>query len=131
MVSQSECSPPSRLHLMRTPLGVIAESAPKRTLSVIEERRTQISQGRTPLFERFGRPDVVAIEADVLPAERSDVGEQLVGQRFALAGCSPRRRYQSFALEEQANLAWIASSRGPPSPIKKIDNAWRTRIKPS
>jgi len=34
-----------------------------------------------------------------------------------------------FALEEEANLAWIASSRGPPSPIKKIDNAWRTRIK--
>jgi hypothetical protein len=40
--------------------------------------------GPKPLFERFGRPDVVAIEADVLPAERSDVGEQRVGQRFAL-----------------------------------------------
>ena len=37
-----------------------------------------------PLFERFGRPDVVAIEADELPADRSDVGEELVVHRFAL-----------------------------------------------
>jgi hypothetical protein len=32
----------------------------------------------------LGRPDVVAIEADVLPAERGNVGEQLVGQSFGL-----------------------------------------------
>ena len=31
----------------------------------------------------LGRPYVVAIEADVLPAERGNVGEQFIGQRFA------------------------------------------------
>jgi hypothetical protein len=46
--------------------------------------RSTAFAGPKPLFERFGQPDVVAIEADVLPAERSDVGENLVGQRFAL-----------------------------------------------
>jgi hypothetical protein len=48
------------------------------------ETRSAAFAGPKPLFERFGRPNVVAIEAHVLPAERSDVGEQLVGQRFAL-----------------------------------------------
>jgi hypothetical protein len=46
-------------------LGVIAESVPKRTLSGSEERGARISQGPEPILERFGRPDVVAIEADV------------------------------------------------------------------
>jgi hypothetical protein len=32
----------------------------------------------------FRRLDVVAIRADVFPAERSDVGQQRVGQDFAL-----------------------------------------------
>jgi hypothetical protein len=63
---------------------VIAESVPKRTLRGTEERGAQISQSRNPLFERFGRPHVVAIEADELPVERSDVGEEFVVQRFAL-----------------------------------------------
>jgi hypothetical protein len=40
--------------------------------------------GPNPLFERFGRPDVVAIEADELPADRSDVAEEFVVQCFAL-----------------------------------------------
>ncbi len=34
--------------------------------------------------KRLGWPDVVAIEADVLPAERGNVGEQLIGQSFGL-----------------------------------------------
>jgi hypothetical protein len=32
----------------------------------------------------LGWPNVVAIEADVLPAERGNVGEQFVGQSFGL-----------------------------------------------
>src|SRR5271157_5885066 len=72
--------------LVATPLheGVIVESVPKRTLSGIEERGARISQRPKPILERFGRPDVVAIEADVFPAERAYVGEQRVGQSFAL-----------------------------------------------
>ena len=56
-------------------VGVIAETVLNRTVSGIEERAAQLSQGRNLLFERFGRPDVAAAEADVFPAERSDVGE--------------------------------------------------------
>jgi hypothetical protein len=37
------------------------------------------------ILERFGRPDVVAVEADVFPAERADMGEKRVGQKFALS----------------------------------------------
>ena len=65
-------------------VGVIAEFVPKRTLSSIEERGAGISQRPKPILERFGRPDVVAIKTDVFPAERSDVGQQRVGQNFAL-----------------------------------------------
>jgi hypothetical protein len=65
-------------------MGVIAESVPNRTLSSIEEGGARISQRPKSLLERLGRPDVVAIEADVLPAERGNVGEQLVGQSFGL-----------------------------------------------
>jgi hypothetical protein len=55
-------------------IGVITESVPNRRLSGIEKRGAQLSQGRNLLFERFGRPDVAAAEADVFPAERSDFG---------------------------------------------------------
>ena len=65
-------------------LGVIAESVRNRTVSGIEERGVQLSQGRNLLFERFGWLDVVAIEANELPADRSDLGEELVAHRFAL-----------------------------------------------
>ena len=51
--------------------------------SGIEEGGARISQRPKPLLERLGWPDVVAIEADVLPAERGNVGEQFIGQRFA------------------------------------------------
>ena len=65
-------------------LGVIAESVPNRTQSGIEEGGARISQRPKPLLERFGWPDVVAIEDDVLPAERGNVGEQLIGRSFGL-----------------------------------------------
>jgi fructose-1,6-bisphosphatase/inositol monophosphatase family enzyme len=55
--------------------GVIAESVLNRTVSGIEERGAQLSQGRNLLFERIGKLDVAAAEADVFPTERSDVGE--------------------------------------------------------
>ena len=55
-------------HLHR--LGVIAESVPNRTLSGIEEGGAADFAAAEPLLERFGWPDVVAIEDDVLPAER-------------------------------------------------------------
>src|ERR1700722_16355641 len=66
-------------------IGVIAEFVLKCTLSSIEERGAGISQRTKPILERFGRPDVFAIEADVFPAERTDVGEKRVGQKFALS----------------------------------------------
>ena len=51
-------------------MGVIAESVLNRTVGGIEERGAQLSQGRQLLFERFGRPDVAAAEADVFqPSE--------------------------------------------------------------
>ena len=46
-------------------MGVIAESVLNCTVSGIEERGAQLSQRRNLLFERFGRPDVAAAEADV------------------------------------------------------------------
>ena len=63
-------------------LGVIAKFVPKRTLSSIEERGAGISQRTKPILERFGRPDVVAIEADVFPVERADMGKQRVWQKL-------------------------------------------------
>ena len=63
---------------------IIAESVPNRTLSGIEEGGAWISQRPESLLERLGRPDVVTIKADVLPAERGNVGEQLIGQSFGL-----------------------------------------------
>jgi hypothetical protein len=65
-------------------LGVITESVLNRTLSGIEEDGARISQRPKPLLKRLGWPDVVAIEANVLPAERGNVGEQLIRQRLAL-----------------------------------------------
>jgi len=57
-------------------VGVIAESVPKRTLRGIEECGARISQRPEPILERFGQPDVAAIEADVFPAKRGDVGDK-------------------------------------------------------
>ena len=70
----------SHLHHLR----VFADSLPNRTRSGIEEGGARISQRPKPLLERFGSPDVVATEDDVLPAERGNVGEQLIGRSFGL-----------------------------------------------
>jgi hypothetical protein len=48
------------------------------------EGGARISQRPKPLLERLGWPDVVAIEADMLPAQRGNVGEQVIGQSFGL-----------------------------------------------
>jgi hypothetical protein len=40
--------------------------------------------GRNACLSGCDGTDVVAIEADALPAERGNAGEQLMGQRFAL-----------------------------------------------
>ena len=34
-------------------------------------------------MEGLGRPDVIAVEGDVLPSERCDVGDELIGNGFA------------------------------------------------
>jgi hypothetical protein len=70
--------------------GVIAESVPNRTVSAIEECGAQLPQGRNLLFERFRRPDVAAAEADVFPAERSDVGRVTCRAAFPWARRSAR-----------------------------------------
>ena len=56
-------------------IGVIAESVLNRTLSGIEEGGARISQRPKSLLKWLGWPDVVAIEANVLPAERGNVDE--------------------------------------------------------
>ena len=63
--------------LRRTILTALGSSQKllNRTVSGIEERAAQLRRTGTFCFERFGRPDVAAAEADVFPTERSDVGE--------------------------------------------------------
>ena len=56
----------------------------KSTLSRIEERRARISKRPEALLERFRRPNVVSIEGDVLPPERSDVAKQGIVDDLAL-----------------------------------------------
>ena len=72
--------------------------------------------GPNPLFERFGRPDVVAIEADELPADRSDVGEELVVQRFALGAKLCRAEILAFATlgpSREMNPLYLRTVPGP------------------
>jgi hypothetical protein len=74
--------------------------------------------GPNPLFERFGRPDVVAIEADELPADRSDVAEEFVVQCFRLGGeALPRRKYRYGASKPLCYLfkGHAAHQGGPPN----------------
>ena len=63
--------------------GVIAESVPNPTLSGIEEHRARIAEGPEAVLERFGWPNVVAIEGDVLPAERRDMSNKIIGNSLA------------------------------------------------
>ena len=68
----------------RGDLGVIAESVLNRALSGVEETQSADFAGPNPLFERFGQPDVVAIEADEVPADRGRCGRGACRARFAL-----------------------------------------------
>jgi hypothetical protein len=63
-------------------IGVIAESTQNRTLSGIEEQRARIPEGPESVLERLPRPNVVAVEGDVLPAERSDMGDQILADNL-------------------------------------------------
>ncbi len=53
----------------------------------------RIPQGPENLLERFRRPNVVAIEGDVLPSERGDMGKQGIAEILALGAqlvnCAP------------------------------------------
>jgi len=49
--------------------GVIAESSRNPTLGRIAEYRARISKGAEGILERLGRPNIAAIESDVLPTE--------------------------------------------------------------
>ena len=59
------------------------ESVPNRTLSGLEKFWSGISQGPEGSSERLGGPDVIAVEGDMLPSERRNVSEKLVGNDFA------------------------------------------------
>jgi hypothetical protein len=73
------------------------------------------------LFEWFGRPDVVAVEADVIPAERSDVGEQLVGQ-----GCAFAKFGRTASIGIVPRSRSVTGSRGGMSPTKPGSDAQRS-----
>jgi hypothetical protein len=62
--------------------GGIAESVPNRTLSRLQERRAWVSEWPKAQLERFCGPNVIAIEGDVLPAKRGDVGEQFIADNL-------------------------------------------------
>ena len=65
-------------------IGVIAESVLKRTLSGIEERSARIPQWPEVIVERLCGPNIVAVEGDVLPSERRDVGKQIIADNLTL-----------------------------------------------
>src|SRR5271165_7563865 len=50
----------------------------------------EFHQRPEPILDRFGQPDVVAIEADVFPAERGDVGDKPPCY-WTRAACRPPR----------------------------------------
>ena len=64
--------------------GVIVDSSRNRTLRRIEESRARISKGPEGIWERFGWPNVVAVEGDVLPSERGDMGKHGIVDDLAL-----------------------------------------------
>jgi hypothetical protein len=82
-------------------------------------KRSADFAGPNPLFERLGRPDVVAIEADELPADRSDVGEELLVQRFALG--AKISRAASIGIMPRSRS--VTCSRGM-SPTKAVRQTW-------
>jgi hypothetical protein len=60
------------------------ESVPNPTLSGVEELGSGVSQRSEGGSERFGWPDVIAIEGDVLRPEGRDVREKLIRNDFAV-----------------------------------------------
>jgi hypothetical protein len=98
-------------------------------------------QGRNLLFGRFGRPDVVAIEADELPAERSDVGKELVAQRFALGAKLSRARQYRYSASKPLSYCSKAACSPPRRPAKPArrstpyrdiqarEHAWALRVR--
>jgi hypothetical protein len=50
----------------------------------IEESRAWIAKGPEGILERFGRPNLITVEGDVLPSERSDMGEDGITDDLAL-----------------------------------------------
>jgi hypothetical protein len=56
----------------------------KRTLSGIEKRSARIPQWPEVIVERLCGPNIVAVEGDVLPAERRDVGKQIIADNLTL-----------------------------------------------
>ena len=46
--------------------------------------RSGISEGPEAMLERVCGPNVITIEGDVLPAERSDMGKQIVADNLTL-----------------------------------------------
>jgi hypothetical protein len=59
------------------------------------------------------RPDVVAIKADVFPVERSDVGEERVGQNFALGAKLGDSAAEIDGVPEGDNSDREVETRGP------------------
>ena len=53
-------------------------------LSRVEKLGARISWGPEGVSERLGRPHVIAVEGDVLPAERGDVSEKIIENGFAV-----------------------------------------------
>jgi hypothetical protein len=72
---------------------------------------------------------VVAIKADELPAERSDVGKELVGQRFALGAKLSRARQYRYSASKPLSYCSKAACRPPRRPAKPGSGAQRPTAK--
>src|SRR4029077_19381205 len=78
-------------------------------------------QGRNLLFGRFGRPDVVAIEADELPAELSRARQyrySKAAQLLLKSGMSPTKTARKTARRST-----------PYRDIQARDHAWALRVR--
>ena len=54
------------------------------TLSGIEECRARIPEWPEIILERLCGPNIIAVEGDVLPAERRDMGKQIIADNLTL-----------------------------------------------
>jgi hypothetical protein len=53
------------------------------TLRTLRKFGARISQGPKGIFERLSRPDIIAVEGDMLLSERRDTGKELIQNYFA------------------------------------------------